>query len=340
MSMQTTPNRPSQGDGNTPARGKGNDDRQHYTPYLLLRAEAGDSGARPLPASEVFWESPDVWTVGSHGVNQPVAGEPTQVFARISNLGLQDATGVTVKFWWANPSIAITELNAHLIGIGYTSVLANSAKVLQCPVDWVPTDENGGHECLVVEAYIPVYDPMTQPMLPQDDRHVGQKNESVLLLQPGQPFHFPLEAFNFTIERQHLAIEARRTVVPRDFTQRFRGRAEWTAPVVDAARTPPLALRVHADCHCVKTGSRHGRAQVFAAAAGRLPGHDPCLPPPIAGVTQAFEPGEVRRVAVEGAMPATAQPGEVHALRIAQRIGDVVTGGYTLYLACAAPPKR
>ena len=87
------------------------DHRTHYTPFLLVRADASDGGARPLPAGAVFWESPDVWTEGSRGVNQPVVNEPTKVFARITNLGLQDATGVYVKFWWANPSITITGIN-------------------------------------------------------------------------------------------------------------------------------------------------------------------------------------------------------------------------------------
>src|SRR3974390_1876487 len=102
-------------------RGKGD---KHYTPWLVVRYAAGDVGSRPLPGGTVFWESPDVWVVSSLGGNQPVPGEPNTVFARVLNLGLEDATGVTVRFWWANPSIAISEATAHLIGLGSTNILA------------------------------------------------------------------------------------------------------------------------------------------------------------------------------------------------------------------------
>ena len=94
----------------------------HYTPWLLVRDAVGDMGGRPLPGGTVFWESPDVWVQSSLGINQPVVGEANHVFARVTNFGLQYATGVIVKFWWANPSLAITETTANLIGIGWANI--------------------------------------------------------------------------------------------------------------------------------------------------------------------------------------------------------------------------
>jgi hypothetical protein len=168
----------------------------HYTPWLLVRDAAGDTGARPLDGSAVFWESPDVWSQSSLGINQPIVGQPNQVFARVTNLGWQYATGVIVKFWWANPSLAITETTANLIGIGFANIPSGWSVVVECPVPWVPILENGGHECLLAEAYIPFFDPLSSPMNPVDDRHVRQKNETVVQLAPGQSFTTRIHALN------------------------------------------------------------------------------------------------------------------------------------------------
>src|SRR5581483_740840 len=41
------------------------DRQRHYTPWLVIRYDAGDYGGRPLPAGTVFWESPDVWVTST-----------------------------------------------------------------------------------------------------------------------------------------------------------------------------------------------------------------------------------------------------------------------------------
>ncbi|HWZ03882.1 MAG TPA: hypothetical protein VNX40_09765, partial [Mucilaginibacter sp.] len=163
----------------------GRKDPVHDTTWIVVRADFSDQGDRPLAPGTVFWESPDVWVQSSAGINQPVPGENNTVFATINNYGLQDATGIMVKFWWADPSLAITEATAHLIGTGFVDVPSGWSVQLQCPTPWVPVVENGGHECLIAEAFIQVIDPLTAPMDPMDDRHVGQKNEQLLLLQKG-----------------------------------------------------------------------------------------------------------------------------------------------------------
>ena len=43
-------------------------------------------------------------------------GEDNTVFARVTNLGAEQANGVVVKFWWADPAIAITQASANLMG--------------------------------------------------------------------------------------------------------------------------------------------------------------------------------------------------------------------------------
>src|SRR5690242_4865482 len=72
--------------------------RIHYTPWLVVRYAIGDNGSRPVPAGSITWESPDIFVKSRLGTNQPIPGEDNTVFARVSNLGLQDATGVIVRF--------------------------------------------------------------------------------------------------------------------------------------------------------------------------------------------------------------------------------------------------
>ena len=121
--------------------GVGGNSKTTYTPWLVVRYAVGDIGDRPLPAATVFRESPDVWVVSSRGINQPVVGEANQVFGRVTNYGLLQANGVVVKFWWADPSLAITEASAHLIGVAFTNIPSLRSQVVQCPHPWVPIEE-------------------------------------------------------------------------------------------------------------------------------------------------------------------------------------------------------
>lgn len=143
----------------------------------------------------------------SLGINQPIVGQPNKVFARVTNLGWQYATGVIVKFWWANPSLAITESSANLIGTGWADIPSGWSIIVEYPTPWIPVVENGGHECLIAEAYIPVFDPLTVPMDPVEDRHVGQKNEQLVTLGKGQSFKINIHAANVFDLAQSLTFE-------------------------------------------------------------------------------------------------------------------------------------
>jgi hypothetical protein len=342
---RTRPNPGPKGDPNRPLpnpdlpRDKGNDGNgPHYTPWLLVRYQAGDSGGRPLAPGTVFWESPDVWTQGSQGINMPVAGEPTQVFARVSNLGMQDAVGVTIKYYWADPSVVIVEDPTKLISeITGALIPAGDTLVFQSPSDWTPIEVNNGHECLVVEAYISGFDPLSDPMHPVDDRHVGQKNEQLLSLQPGQQFHFTLHAFNFTRQVRDVVIEVRPGLIPRDFARRFGRPDMWQTQILDPV--VPLPVTLHFDTKDGQILTPPGEA---AAHLGRPADRDDlcCLAPPQATAAHRLRPGETRIVTVTGTLPPSANPAEVYVIRASQRIGNVIVGGYTLYLTQAMPRRR
>ena len=170
--------------------------KDSYLPYLVVRANPGDRGQRPLPPGTVFWESPDIFVMP----NQPAAGAPAvpanlggmaqagapnTIFAHVWNLGRGPAFDVRVEFYWFNPTLGIEEADANLIGFTYITLgQRNSPKshaVVRCPVDWVPTFVNDGHECLVVRAYSVISDPLTHDAWSASlNRHVAQRNIAVL----------------------------------------------------------------------------------------------------------------------------------------------------------------
>jgi hypothetical protein len=309
------------------------DNGKHYTPWLVVRYAAGDDGSRPLPGGTVFWESPDVWVVSTLGINQPVPGEANTVFARVTNLGLQDATGVFVNFYWADPSMAITEATANLIGIGSTDIDAGSSVVVTCPNPWVPVIENNGHECLLAEAYLPVSDPLTSPLDPVDDRHVGQKNEQLVYAQKGQRIVVNLHAVNISGFAQVLTFEVqslRLTGVPELLAARALTHPQALTPAMAAL---PLSLRV-ADTPRLFGGpsttfARRLLSMTLQEVAGTA---TDCSPPAQVTRAEPFEPWEMRVIEITGQMPFDAQPGQIFAFRVVQRVGRMVTGGYTVYV--------
>ncbi len=306
--------------------------RTHYTPWLLVRANLSDAGARPLASNAVFWESPDVWVVSAAGINQPIPGQANTVFARVSNLGLETATGVQVRFWWANPSLAITEATAHLIGIGFTNIQGGSTVDVQCPKPWIPIVENGGHECLLAEAFIPNFDPLTSPMDPVDDRHVGQKNEQLIMVSPGHQFVVKFAALNISGFALPIALEVRpllrQTVLPTLMAARTQLSAFKVSPPMTAL---PLAIKLADQAtefsSVSATFARRLLSTTLREERGAL---TTCSSPPQLTHTANFQPWEVRTAEVTGRVPADAQPGQSFVFRIQQRMGNIVTGGYTV----------
>ena len=174
------------------ARRKERTRSQRFEPYLLVRSVLGDRGDRPINVP--FWESPDIWTAHGdpstspdvppdHG-GQVVAGAANTVYAHVWNLGFAPLAGVRVEFYWCDPSLGIDGPHAHLIGVATCELsgraMPGSHKLVKCPKPWVPTMENGGHECLVVRVS-GLGDPVgNNAWAPWLNRHVAQRNISVV----------------------------------------------------------------------------------------------------------------------------------------------------------------
>ena len=160
-------------------------------PYLFLRANPGDLGARPVVGAP-FWESPDIFILA--GVTPALApplppalgqvalaGQPNTIYAHVWNFGKATANEVVVEFYWVNPALGISPGSVQLIAQTFMSLGAKgsgkSHAVVKCPEAWTPTFVNGGHECLLVRVWD---NPADLPGEPKFDasinRHVGQRN--------------------------------------------------------------------------------------------------------------------------------------------------------------------
>src|SRR5207249_200514 len=107
------------------------------------------------------------------------AGAPNTLYAHVWNFGKAPAYRVRVEFYWFNPSLGISRADANLIGAAWMDlsnrftlqptwstvtksygewVTQGCHAIVRCPVSWIPTFENNGHECLVVRTFEPMMD--------------------------------------------------------------------------------------------------------------------------------------------------------------------------------------
>lgn len=165
-----------------------------YLPFLFIRAIVGDTAIRPVVGT--FWESPDILILPGVAPNAAPSLPPdlggvaranadNTLYAHVWNLGQAPAYGALVEFYWFNPSLGFNSNDAHLIGVTWVDLGprggAESHKLVKCPVSWVATYENGGHECIVVRISHSVTDPLSAPAWDaSQNRHIGQRNIHVM----------------------------------------------------------------------------------------------------------------------------------------------------------------
>ncbi|MBC7592357.1 MAG: hypothetical protein H7288_00155 [Kineosporiaceae bacterium] len=163
-------------------------------PFLFIRANAGDTAARPL--NGVFWESPDIFVLPGISPDYAPAvpaklggvaesGKDNTLYAHVWNLGQAAAHEVLVEFYWFDPTLGFSGADAHLVGFVYTTLRARgergSHRVVKCPTSWKAQYLNGGHECLVVRLSDRYADPLSDPAWDaSQNRHIGQRNIHVM----------------------------------------------------------------------------------------------------------------------------------------------------------------
>lgn len=249
----------------------------HWTPWLIVRAHAKDKGQRSLAPSIPFWESPDIWVESSDPAKNAVAGEPNYVHARVFNLGMAPGVPLKVEFYWTDPTLGFSAGSMIWIGTEWVQVEGLHHVVVRCNNPWIPVHLNGGHECLMVHCSNAILDPITQPFQPTLDRHVGQRNITVLQGNPGTTLALPLWVYN----PWHGAGQTLVTARAERFSIRT-GAEDWRLdrPLLDqlvALSSAPeqlgeMAGRGHTAMQRTRPGGREEHGQRAATTILRQPG--------------------------------------------------------------------
>ena len=304
-------------------------------PYLFMRANPGDLGARPVVGAP-FWESPDIFILAGVAPELApavppalgqigLAGQPNTLYAHIWNFGKAAASNVLVEFYWVNPALGIDASSVQLIAQTVTAIGARgsgrSHVIVKCPEAWTPRFLNGGHECLLVRVWD---NPSDLPGEPKFDaswnRHVAQRNIHVTA-----PDGFHLMRARMSA-RERVAIPA---AAPSTGPLLLQVGQLYGAPAeVKVERVAPHTmpwLQLH-------TGQR-GVFPLMAAPTGA-----PTLTPP--GVTGGGMPsgpsaaaqwvhGDGQQVGL-GSSDDPPGPGEAHVYRVSATQNGHVFGGYTV----------
>ncbi|ACG74533.1 conserved hypothetical protein [Anaeromyxobacter sp. K] len=233
---------------------------------------------------EPWWMSPDVWTVpgtdpeGPAGA--PVIGQPCYLWALVTNKGTSNVSNAAVRFYWANPSVGFDRNTAHFIGASNVNLLPNESAEVLCLAPWIPEHVNGGHECVLAEAFHTTLDPL--PPVPDfdvpTDRHVAQRNLNVVQALRGF-FAFPFTVYNA------LRTEGRYQLKVRQGTLReldpLRRRLRLERPKLEGklvrtafvqARCPTEDVLDRRDDGRVEEVSIRGKGGHFTTLVGRVEG--------------------------------------------------------------------
>ena len=321
--------------------------KDEYLPYLLIRAASGDRGGRPIPGG-VFWESPDIYVTPNQDattapLNPPALGGvaqanvPNTLYAHVWNLGKAPAYRVRVEFYWFNPSLGISRSDANFVGAAWVDlgnrftlypkwVEVNESygqwlsqgchAIVRCPESWVPTFENNGHECLVVRVFEPLLDSLNPNQFSAGaDRHVGQRN--IAVVQPTSPASLDLGlGLGYPDAPSDAEVDVTAdSPANMEWLQLFAGNRNPgfgpPAVAVSAGFLPPSA-----------DGTR-------VLSLTHLP---PDLRAPLLKPRERFHRGCCPlKISFHASIP-NLKPHEAQVLRIRQRIGGDIVGGYSVVI--------
>ncbi|MEI8210687.1 MAG: hypothetical protein WCI02_00925 [Planctomycetota bacterium] len=337
-----------------------NDDHgeQPFRPHLVCRAFPGDTGARPLGPTTIFYESPDVWVVAPDGSDIPAVGLENQVQVRVWNYGSAPSYGTTVELFWCNPSIGVNLGAATPVGTQSTMIQPGAHKILTFP--WTPVFVNDGHECLIAQVYDPVSDNLVAPFNPVADRHVAQKNLNLIPLAAGQQQDVHFFAANLTKRTQvsRIDLEPITGVALRRLAD-MRGlgvvrEVEGAESTITAIESMPVRSRLKLEEHPVAAIFRESLTpspqaysrQLQNIAMWALPPSEQKQSPQKTKPSQPNANNSVARMAQESRiieispltelrftltlrLPKSASPGSYAAFRVVERVDNQVSGGVT-----------
>ncbi len=152
-----------------------------------------DGRGGEYPYQPVWWENQNIWNRnaadGGTTNQDPIIGQTNYAYVKIKNRGTQDATGVVVKGFHADPSAGLSFPNDWLpmttTQLTASNVAANNgAEITVGPFEWVPF--HLGHECVIMIASsvgdasnvdnIKAGDLIPDWRLIPNDNNIGQRN--------------------------------------------------------------------------------------------------------------------------------------------------------------------
>ena len=191
--------------------------------------------------------------------------------------------------------------------------------IVKCPATWVPTWQNGGHECLVVRVFEQFMDPvaLTNYNARSRLRHVGQRN--IAVVQAKSPAQLDL-----LLDVGYTAVPGRAEIeVSIDqpggmpWLQLYAGPGEKIIPRTAAtprARGSPPTDR----CRGASNRSRRGLS---------IEQRKSFLSDPRESFRLGCDPVQIGMHAA-----ADLKKGEAHVVRVRQRVEGTLVGGYTVVL--------
>jgi hypothetical protein len=187
--------------------------------------------------------------------------------------------------------------------------------IVRCPKPWVPTFENGGHECLVVRVFEPLLDAVAPTSFDaRADRHIGQRNIAVV------PAQSP-SSVDLTLDLGPAPQPARTEI---EVTRDVPASMPWLGLYVGPGGTPLRPSPAPAAAGLLPpspSGSRRvSVGPLGAEAKGAL-----------LRERESFDLGcDPLQIGLHAS--ADLQPGDAHVLRVRQRTAGVLVGGYTVVL--------
>jgi len=169
-------------------------------PSTLLRLKSDiwiktnnlDNGSIPCPGFP--YTSPDIavdspadgsWQTPSPFIihENPQALHKNRIYVRVRNIGCADAYNVTVKVYWADPSLSIPwPAGWNLIGSSAVTSVPHGGEITAPYIEWTPSASTPNHPCLFATVECPS-DPISV-YKPKYDNNVAQKNVNIIPLPP------------------------------------------------------------------------------------------------------------------------------------------------------------
>lgn len=305
---------------------------------LWIRDSPADNGQQGRRAP--WWTSPDILVDafpfdGNPDVN-PVYDHPNRIWAVVRNRTNQRVDNVYVRFYWADPSTGlpaaswnlIPSIPGHANPVGPLSINPN-ASVETGYVEWTPSAAPS-HQCLLAIAYVnddprdvnnP--DPLVYPFDIPFDNNIAQRNVELVELPAGGNGGFAIYVTHpfLQVEQPKETFGSLHAVL----TSASR------LPLVGIARLAPLP-RVTMELEEVRPRALKPLTAAAEIKVGELRDKLALHERVVAGLDIAkvpLVPGKRRLLKVNITAPKEARPHSMYYLHIFQKIGGVITGGYT-----------